>query len=112
MRRFRRILHPSDFSKSSRPAFARAVDLATLTRAELTIVHVLGPALPYIGEGYVSPQLYEQVVSDLQARARKQLARLLAKARASGIRAKGLLVEGVPHDRILRTREPNGRISS
>jgi nucleotide-binding universal stress UspA family protein len=103
MRRIRRILHPSDFSRSSRAAFARAIEFAKLARAELTLVHVLAPAIPFVGEGYVSPQLYDQVVADQQNRARKQLARMLAKARASGVRAKGLLVEGAPHDRILRT---------
>ena len=102
MRRIRRILHPSDFSRASRPAFARAIEFAKLARAELTILHVLAPAIPYVGEGYMSPQLYDQIVKDLQARARKQLGRLVAKARAAGIRTKALLVEGAPHDRIVR----------
>jgi nucleotide-binding universal stress UspA family protein len=102
MKRIRRILHASDFSGPSRPAFARAIEFAKLARAELTVVHVLTPVVPYVGEGYVSPQLFDQVVADLQTRARKQLNRMLARARASGVRAKGLIVEGVPSDRIVR----------
>jgi len=102
MKRIRRILHPSDFSRASRPAFAHAIDFAKLARAELTIVHVLAPAIPYVGEGYVSPQLYDQLFADLHARAQKQLSRLVAKARAAGIRTKGILAEGAPHDRIIR----------
>ena len=35
-----RILHPSDFSKASRVAFAHALKIALQSRAELEIVHV------------------------------------------------------------------------
>jgi len=35
-----RILHPSDFSKTSRVAFAHALKIALLSKAELEIVHV------------------------------------------------------------------------
>jgi hypothetical protein len=35
-----RILHPSDFSKASRVAFAHALKIALLSKAELEIVHV------------------------------------------------------------------------
>lgn len=45
MRTFRRILHATDFSPASRPAFKKAVELASADRAELLIVHVL-PVLP------------------------------------------------------------------
>ena len=63
MKRIGRILHASDFSRASRPAFAQAIELAKLARAELTIVHVLTPVIPYVGEGYVSPLLYDQVLA-------------------------------------------------
>jgi len=38
----------------------------------------------------------------VRSQAQKQLDKLLAKARAAGVRARGLLLEGVPHDRIVR----------
>jgi nucleotide-binding universal stress UspA family protein len=38
-----RILHPSDFSKASRVAFAHALKIALLSKAELEIVHVESP---------------------------------------------------------------------
>jgi len=99
MRAFRRVLYASDFSRASKPAFARAIDLAKLNRAELTIVHVLSRAVPYVGEGYALPQVYDQMLADVQSQAQK----LRAKAKASGVRAKGLLLEGIPPDRIVRT---------
>jgi nucleotide-binding universal stress UspA family protein len=103
----RRILYAADFSPASRPAFARAIEFAKLARAELTVVHVVNPAIPYVGDGYVAPQLYDQIVTDLQTKAQKQLNQLLAKARAARVKAKGLLVEGVPHDRITRAARAN-----
>ena len=103
MRAFRRVLYASDFSRASKPAFARAIDLAKLNRAELTIVHVLSRAVPYVGEGYALPQVYDQMFADVRSQAQKQLDRLRAKAKASGVRAKGLLLEGIPPDRIVRT---------
>jgi universal stress protein A len=103
VRAFRRILYASDFSRASKPAFARAIDLAKLSRAELTIVHVLSLAVPYVGEGYALPQVYDQMLADVQSHAKKQLDRLCATARTSGVKAKGLLLEGIPPDRIVRT---------
>jgi nucleotide-binding universal stress UspA family protein len=102
MKRIRRILHASDFSRPSRRAFAQAVQLAQLARAELTLVHVLGSPMPYVGDGYIPPQVYDQVLADLRERARKALVRLVARAKASGVKAKGLLVEGTPAEAIVR----------
>lgn len=53
MKMFRRILHPTDFSRASGAAFARAVALAQEQRAELLLVHVLVPPVPFIGDGYL-----------------------------------------------------------
>ena len=102
MKRIRRILHASDFSGPSRLAFARAIDFAKLARAEVILVHVLNPIVPYVGDGYVAPQLYDQIVTDLQTRARKQLQQMAARAKAAGVRAGVLLLEGVPPERIVR----------
>jgi nucleotide-binding universal stress UspA family protein len=44
MSRIRRILHPTDFSRSSSAAYKRAVDMAKGNRAELLLVHVMTPA--------------------------------------------------------------------
>ncbi len=39
----RRILHPSDISRASAPAFVTALRMARANRAELRLVHVLDP---------------------------------------------------------------------
>jgi nucleotide-binding universal stress UspA family protein len=98
----RRILHPSDFSRASGAAFKKAVELAKSDRAQLMVVHVLGPIAPIAGEGYVSPKMYEEIAASSRAWAQKQLDKLLAKARASGVRASGFVLEGVAHDQIAR----------
>jgi len=103
MRRIRRILHATDFSRASTTALTWAVDMAKANRARLTVLHVMAPpslALP--GEGYVSPALYESLESSARAQANKRLAKVLARAKTAGVRANVLLLEGVPHERIAR----------
>jgi nucleotide-binding universal stress UspA family protein len=103
MRRVRRILHATDFSRASTPALKGAISMAKANHAALTVVHVMAPpslALP--GEGYVSPALYESLESSARAAAQKRLNAVLSRARAAGVRARGLLLEGVPHELIAR----------
>ncbi|MGH7317478.1 MAG: universal stress protein, partial [Candidatus Rokuibacteriota bacterium] len=102
MSRIRRILHPSDFSPASSAAFKRAVEMAKGNRAELLVVHVLTPSVPIVADGYVSPQVYEDMTSATRAYARKHLDALVGKAKRAGARAKGLLLDGVSHERIAR----------
>lgn len=102
MKPLRRILHPTDFSPASSAAFNRAVAMARAARAELVIVHALAPFMPVLGEGYVSPKVYEEMAASTRGYAKKRLDALLAKARKTGVRARGLLLEGTPHERIVR----------
>src|SRR5512147_1210557 len=99
---FRRILHPSDFSPASRRAFAKAVELAKGSGAELLIVHVL-PVLPLLPDVYVAATTYDALLRGQRAGATKQLDRLVSNARASGARAIGVVLDvGVPAERIAR----------
>jgi nucleotide-binding universal stress UspA family protein len=102
MAAIRRILHPTDFSPASRPAFIRALELARTSRAELIVLHVMSPPILYAPDGYATPQAYDRLLADLQADAQKQLGRLVASAKSRGVRARGVLLEGVPPDRIAR----------
>lgn len=102
MSRFRRILHASDFSPASRAAFRRAVDLARENRAVLTIVHVYSAPVTLMGEGYAVPHVYERMFADVRSHAERQVGRLVLNARRRGARVKGLALEGVPHERIVR----------
>jgi nucleotide-binding universal stress UspA family protein len=99
----RRILHPSDFSSASRAAFARAVADARAERAELLIVHVLPAVTPLVGDGYMSPKTYDDMERSMRAYGQKQLDKLVAKAKTTGARAGGLLLEGTAADAIVRT---------
>jgi nucleotide-binding universal stress UspA family protein len=102
MNRSRRILHPSDFSRASSAAFARAVAMAKTDRAQLLLVHVLAPSVPIAGEGYISPKVYEDLEASSRAYAQKRLSALQAKARKAGVKAVTLLLDGVAHERIAR----------
>jgi nucleotide-binding universal stress UspA family protein len=102
MSRIRRILHPSDFSSASSAAFAKALEMSKANRAELLVAHVLAPVVPMMGDGYISPSLYQELETSARSQAQAQLDRLLAKAKKAGVRAKGLLMQGAPHEQITR----------
>ena len=102
MKRFRRILHAADFSRAARRAFDEAVALARADGAELTRIHVLEPVIPWTEDAYVSRRAYDQALTSTRAAAAKQLDVLVRRARASGVRATGRLVDGNPRDAIPR----------
>ena len=103
MSRIRRILHSTDFSRASGAAFAKAVDLAKTSKAELLVVHVLASTVPMVGDGYVAPEVYEDLVASARAYGKKNLDALVAKAKKAGVRATSVLLEGVAHEQIVRT---------
>ena len=101
-RAFRRILHPSDFSAASRPAFRKALELAKTNRAELLLVHVL-PVLPLLPDAYVAASTYNELLRGQRMGAQTQLDRLVREAKAAGVRTRSFLLDfGVPADRIAR----------
>ena len=102
MIRLRRILHPTDFTRASTGAFKRAAARAKADRAQLLIVHVLAPTVPMAGEGYISPKVYDDLETSAQKYAQKRLAALQAKARAAGVKAVTLLLDGVADQQIVR----------
>ena len=79
MSRLRRILHPTDFSSASRAAFKRAVSMAKADKAQLILLHVLAPPVPIAGEGYIPPNVYEDLEASARKYAEKKLAALQAK---------------------------------
>lgn len=98
MAAIRRILHATDYSPASRPAFRKALELAKALHGELALVHVLSPViLPIVsGETYVPPGAYDDLQRTARAVALRHLDRLMAQARRAGVRASRRLVEGVP----------------
>jgi nucleotide-binding universal stress UspA family protein len=93
------ILHPSDFSAASRPAFRKAIELAKRDRAMLVLLHVISPMYPI---GFRVPvSAYKRLAAAETAAARKQLVALLARARSAGAKAAVTILEGRPADRIV-----------
>ena len=72
MRMIRRILHPSDFSSASRPAFRRAVEMAVASGATLWIGHVVPPAPESTGR-YAWPRMYREMDLYIRRDAEKRL---------------------------------------
>jgi universal stress protein A len=102
MRRFKRIMVASDLSKVSRGALDTAIVFAQSKGAELIIVHVLAPIVPFGPEQLTQPALLETIEVDARQWAEQQLARLAAAARKAGVRVKVVLLSGDPADQIIR----------
>jgi nucleotide-binding universal stress UspA family protein len=104
MKVFGRIVHATDFSRASRPALVKAMSLARQNGAPLSIVHALPPlAIPVGGDmAYLSPATYETIDRSARQHARKQLDILSRRARKAGVRTRVLLLDGIPHEQILR----------
>jgi nucleotide-binding universal stress UspA family protein len=59
--------------------------------------------LPVIPDAYVAPTVWVDLERGQRITAQRQLARLVATAKAAGVRASGVLIDiGVTHDRIVR----------
>lgn len=98
----RAILHATDFSTASRPALAKAIELSRAARSPLLVLHVLNPMMPIIGDRPVEPPTYLELQKASRAWALKQLARVAARAKARGVRAMPILVEGSEAGTIVR----------
>jgi nucleotide-binding universal stress UspA family protein len=98
----RAILHATDFSTASRPAFAKAISLSRADRSPLLLLHVLNPMVPMIGDRPIEPPTFLQLQKSTRAWALKQLARLVAQAKARGVRAAPIVIEGSEAGTIVR----------
>lgn len=102
MERLRRILHATDFSTASGPAFTRALEWARRHRAGLVLVHVLSPPAITLEDSYLSEKTYRDLEAAALRDARQRLGALAARAKGAGVRAATLAVSGVPAEEILR----------
>ena len=99
-----RILHPTDFSPASRAAFTKALTLAKKDRSELVITHVLSAVVPPV-DGYLTSTMYEEIAEASRRYGKKHVDALVARARKAGVRARGLILEGLVHERIVRAAQ-------
>lgn len=95
------VMYATDFSSASRPAFTKALELARKQKTGLVIVHVMSAAM-WAGDGYVSPATYDEIYRGYRKDAQRKLDAAVAKAKAAGLRARGLLLEGMAAAQILR----------
>jgi len=73
-----------------------------VNRAELLIAHVIASVGPLGDEEYVTPRMYQDMEATIRRFAEKRLDPLLARARKTKVRHKGLLLKGIPHEEIAR----------
>lgn len=102
MNRWKRILHATDLSSASRPAFRRAVQLGRRPGAELIVVHVVFTISAYEVSVIGSPAFCEAYEAAARRAGERTVAGLVASARRRGVRARGLVVQGVPGREIPR----------
>jgi nucleotide-binding universal stress UspA family protein len=90
----RPILHPTDFSATSRRAFGKALELARASGSDLLVLHVLNPTAPIPETMKVLPPTWAEYRRVLRAWASKKLAKAVAGAKAARVHAIPLVVEG------------------
>jgi nucleotide-binding universal stress UspA family protein len=102
----RRITYATDFSPASLAAFRPALDLARVTGAELTILHVLPSPVTLFIDGYVSQEIWDQIEASQRAQAAQEMDRLVKQAVDIGVRTTTTIVNGgIPDREIVRVAE-------
>ena len=102
MKRARRILFATDFSRASRAAWEEAVAMGKADRCPIIIAHVLRVPVPFTPDGYLLPQTLDELEAAVRKDAAKELESLLTKTSKAGVRAQGLLLRGRPEEAIPR----------
>lgn len=102
MKRFRTILHPTDFSTASGAAFKKAVALARQERAALRLVHVLLPPAVLLEDSFMTAKTWAELTTAGRRQAQRRLRPLLARARKARVRASAAVLEGTAFEEIVR----------
>jgi nucleotide-binding universal stress UspA family protein len=102
----RRILAAVDFTPASAPALKEAIELATENGAELLIVHAYEPPNAIQAEA-VAPGVWEEWDQNLRATIEGKLKPLLEDASKKGIKARSLVLPGVPYEVIAEAAKKN-----
>jgi len=96
-----RIVYATDLSPASEPAWNEAQRLGRLFGAEIVLLHVVAPLPIFPVEGYVPPQVYEDLIGGARRDAQEQLDRVHGSVAGSGLKLRLRLEEGRPATRIL-----------
>jgi len=106
MKPYRRILFATDLSQSSLPGFREALALAKESMAELLIAYAYQPP-NLIQAQSIAPAVYDEWNENLRIGIEAKLDPLLSEAKAEGVRARQLLVEGSPDEAIAEAAAKN-----
>jgi len=107
MKRTRKILYATDYSKASNRAFEEAVRIAKQNNAELLVLHVLEP-IPYAaGEEFGGAELYMRLEDATKREAQSSMANLMSRLQKNKIKAKSLLLRGSAYDQIVKAAKSN-----
>jgi nucleotide-binding universal stress UspA family protein len=105
LKEIKRILHATDFSPASEPAFEDAVDLAKQNDAELLVVHVIEPVRYVAGEEFGGPELYVKLEEITDQNAQASMNKLIEKVESLKVKTKGVLLKGIAHEQIVNAAE-------
>ncbi|HZY86563.1 MAG TPA: universal stress protein [Gemmataceae bacterium] len=98
----RRILVPTDFSKSSANALTYAAAFAEKFGAEILLLHVVQDLALFIPEAVLVAPPPAPPVEQFAAAARAALGRVIADLRPPGLTVRPEVVEGTPYEEIVR----------
>jgi nucleotide-binding universal stress UspA family protein len=101
MFRIRRILFPTDFSKYSLDTLDTAIDIAKRFRASLVLLHVVED-LPLTQHPTVSVASVEEILKDMEKRAREKLRKTIGPKIRKRVPATYVVTRGTPFLEVLR----------
>ena len=107
MNSFHKILFATDFTPASEPAFRQALDLAFSDGAELWIAHVYEPPSLMDAQS-IAAGVYEEWDQALRAEAERRLTPLVDRARERGVKARALVLSGMPYEAISEAAREKG----
>jgi len=96
-----RIVYATDLSPASEPAWTEAQLLGRLFGAEIVLLHAVAPPPVIPTEGYVPPELYEELLRSGRREGEAGFDRLLGSVAGSGLKVRVRLEDGPPAQKIL-----------
>ena len=99
---FHRIVVPADFSSCSEEAWALAQRVAESLGSAMVLVHVFAALHPYGDVPLGHEDATGQAIESARKWVSEELEKMVARARARGLKARTVLRNGVPHQEIVQ----------
>ena len=101
----KKILHPTDFSESSKHAMSYAISFAQEFGATLSVLHVIEEVSGAMYFDMLQAPPLVQLMADIEAEAQKLLEGLISPEISQGVEVEQLIRKGVPFVEIIRCAE-------